>query len=353
MQLAINTVNPLKLVAKMQAQELSEPAAAQEKTAHTFPGAVHVQDAAVAKDFALNTYTQPSYPRTLVVWADGNGGKRLDDGPCTAAIGYHDPLSGEWEVHITVSHHPSWTEASLIAIQEACRAAATLADHVDHLIVFSNAQEVLTNLEKSRDLSWGRDEILVERVLQAARDLEELGIQIDLHFVPSRPYVVEGQKRVQRLSRKYKKKAMAVAPKALLEYDIYFLPIRLKHQQHKDAKEELEVLLRSCLEDAKAAGKVGPLSSLKHEWRFEARRLRREAKIKYMRMREQEGKPLKPTDSERAILRAQKRRPRKASGELKEEEDITIDAEERILEWKDIYQELASSSWEDRRGLKR
>ena len=327
--------------------------AAQEKTEHTFPGAVHIQDAAVAKDFAFSTYTQPSYPRTLVVWADGNGGKRLDDGPCTAAIGYHDPSSGEWEAHITVSHHPSWIEASLIAIQEAFLAAATLADHIDHLIVFSNAQEVLTNLEKSRDLSWGRDKILVERVLQAARDLEELGMQIDLHFVPSRPYVVEGQKRVQRLSRKYKKKAMAVAPKALLEYDIEFPPIRLKHQQHKDTKEELEVLLRSCLEDAKAAGKVGPRSSLKHEWRFEARRLRREAKRDYRKMREREGKPLKPTDSEIAILRAQKRRLGKASGELTEDEEVIINAEENILGWKDIYQELAGRPWENRRPLKK
>ncbi|KAI4625539.1 hypothetical protein J4E80_002671 [Alternaria sp. BMP 0032] len=352
MQLAINTVNPLKLVAKMHEHESFEPAAAQEKTAHTFPGAVHIQDAAVAKDFALNTYTQPSYPRTLVVWADGNGGKRLDDGPCTAAIGYHDPLSGEWEVHITVSHHPSWTEASLIAIQEAFRAAAAMADHVDHLIVFSNAQAVLANLGKSSDLLWGRDEALVESVQQVARKLKEKGMQVDLHFVPNRTKI-EGHRRVQRLSRKYKKKVMAAAPKQLLEYDINFSPIRLKHQQHKNAKEELEVLLRSCLEDTKAAGKVGPRSSLKHEWRFEARRLRREAKIKYMRMREQEGKPLKPTNSERAILRAQKRRPRKAFGELTEDEEVIIDAEEKILGWKDIYRELAGSSWEDRRALKK
>ncbi|KAI4712669.1 hypothetical protein J4E89_002937 [Alternaria sp. Ai002NY15] len=352
MQLAINTVHLPKLVAKMQAQEFFDSAAAQEKTAHTFPGAVHIQDAAVAKDFALNTYTQPSYPHTLVVWADGNGGMRLDDGPCTSAIGYHDPLSGEWEAHITVSHHPSWTEASLIAIQEAFRAAAAMADYIDHLIVFSNAQAVLANLEKSSDLSWGRDEVLVERVQQAAKKLMVKDVQVDLHFVPNRTKI-EGHRRVHRLSRKYKKKVIVAAPKELLEYDIDFPPIRLKHQQHKDAKEELEVLLRNCLADAKAASKVGPRSSLKHEWRFEARRLRREAKIKYMRMREQEGKPLKPTDSERVILRAQKRRPRKAFGELKEEEDITIDAVEKILEWKDIYQELAGSSWEDRRGLKR
>ncbi|KAI4645277.1 hypothetical protein J4E93_006077 [Alternaria ventricosa] len=237
-------------------------------------------------------------------------------------------------------------------MEEAFRAAATLADHIDHLIVFSNAQAVLANLEKSRDLSWGRHEALIERVQQVARKLKERGMQIDLHFVPNRTKI-EGHRRVQRLSRKYKKKVMAVAPKELLEYDINFSPIRLKHQQPKDAKEELEVLLRSCLEDAKAAGKVGPRSSLKHEWRFEARRLRREAKIKYMRMREQEGKPLKPTDSERAILRAQKRRPRKASGELKEGEEVTIDVGEKIMEWKDIYQDLAGSSWEDRRGLKR
>ena len=351
-QLAINTVNPLKLVAKMHEHESFEPAATQEKTAHTFHGAIYIQDAAVAKDFALNTYTQPSYPRTLVVWADGNGGKRLDDGPCTAAIGYHDPLSGEWEAHITVSHHPSWIEASLIAIQEAFRAAATLADHIDHLVVFSNAQQVLMNLEKSSDISWVRDEVLVEGAQQGARKLKEKGMQVDLHFVPNRTKI-EGHRRVQRLSRKYKKKVLAVAPKALLEYDIDFPPIRLKHQQHRDAKEELEVLLRSCLEDAKAAGKVGPRSSLKHEWRFEARRLRREAKRDYRKMREREGKPLKPTDSEIAILRAQKGRPRKASGELKEGEEITIDVGEKILGWKDIYQELAGSSWEDRRGLKR
>ncbi|KAI4605984.1 hypothetical protein J4E83_010250 [Alternaria metachromatica] len=352
MQLAINTVNPLKLVAKMHEHESCEVAAAEEKTAHTFPGAVHIQDAAVAKDFALNTYIQPSYPRTLVVWADGNGGERLDDGPCTAAIGYHDPLSGEWEVHITVSHHPSWTEASLIAIQEAFRAAAAMADHIDHLIVFSNAKEVLANLGKSSDISWGRGEALVERVQQAAKKLMGKDVQVDLRFVPNRTKI-EGHRRVQKLSRKYKKKVLTVAPKALLEYDIDLPPIRLKHQQHKDAKEELEVLLRSCLEDAKAAGKVGPRSSLKHEWRFEARRLRKEAKREYRKMREREGKPLKPTDSEIAILRAQKGRPRKASGELKEEEDITIDAEEKILEWKDIYQELAGSSWEDRRPLKK
>jgi len=352
MQLAINTVNPLKLVAKMHEHESFEPAAAQEKTAHTFPGAVHIQDAVPSTKFALNTYIQPPSPRTLVVWADGNGGKRLHDGPCTAAIGYHSPLSGGWEVHITVSHHPSWTEASLIAIHEAFRAAGTLADHIDHLIVFSNAQEVLANLEKSSDLSWGRDEALVERVQQAAKKLMVKDVQVDLHFVPNRTKI-EGHRRVQKLSRKYKKKVLAVAPKALLEYDIDLPPIRLKHQQHKDAKEELEVLLRSCLGDAKAAGKVGPRSSLKHEWRFEARRLRREAKRDYRKMREREGKPLKPTDSEIAILRAQKRRPRKASGELKEGEEVTIDAEEKFLGLKDIYQELAGSSWEDRSGLKR
>ncbi|KAI4949122.1 hypothetical protein J4E91_005586 [Alternaria rosae] len=337
----------------MQAHASSDPFIAQEETRSSFPGVIHIQDAIAAKDFALNTYTQPSCPRTLVVWADGNGGKRLDDGPCTAAIGYHDPLSGEWEAHITVSHHPSWIEASLIAIQKAFRAAATLADHIDHLIVFSNAQAVLANIGKSRDLSWGRDEILVEMVLQTARDLKEWGMQIDLRFVPSRPYVVEGQKRVQRLSRNYKKKVMAAAPKELLEYDINFSPIILKHQQHKDAKKELEVLLRSCLEDAKAAGKVGPCSSLKHEWRFEARRLRREAKRGYREMRERKGKPLKPTALERVTLRARKRRLRKAPGELKEDEEFTIDAKEKILGWKDIYQELAGSSWEDRRLLKR
>ncbi|KAI4646535.1 uncharacterized protein J4E79_010598 [Alternaria viburni] len=351
MQLAINTVDPLNLVAKMQAQELFDSATAQEKTAYTFHGAIHIQDAAVAKDFALNTYTQPSYPRTLVVWADGNGGKRLDDGPCTAAIGYHDPLSREWEVHITVSHRPSWIEASLIAIQEAFRAAATLADHIDHLIVFSNAQKVLANLEKSSDLSWGRDEALVERVQQAVRELKEQGMQVDLHFVPNRTRI-EGHRRVQRLSRKYKKKVMAVAPKELLEYDINFCPIRLKHQQHKNAKEELEVLLRSCLEDAKVAGIVGPRSSLKHEWRFKARRLRKEAKREYKKMREREGKPLKPTDLERATLRTQKGRSRKAPGKT-ENEEFAIEAGEKILGWQDIYQELAGSSWEDRRGLKR
>ncbi|KAI4957211.1 hypothetical protein J4E86_005684 [Alternaria arbusti] len=336
MQLAINTVNPLKLVAKMHEHESFEPAAAQEKTAHTFPGAVHIQDAVPSTKFALNTYIQPPSPRTLVVWADGNGG----------------PLSGGWEVHITVSHHPSWTEASLIAIHEAFRAAGTLADHINHLIVFSNAQEVLANLEKSSDLSWGRDEALVERVQQAAKKLIVKDVQVDLHFVPNRTKI-EGHRRVQKLSRKYKKKVLAVAPKALLEYDIDLPPIRLKHQQHKDAKEELEVLLRSCLEDAKAAGKVGPRSSLKHEWKFEARRLRREAKRGYREMREREGKPLIPTDTERAILRAQKRRPGKASGELTEDEEVIIDAEEKILGWKDLYQELAGSSWEDRWALKK
>ncbi|KAI4926642.1 hypothetical protein J4E85_006936 [Alternaria conjuncta] len=334
----------------MQTHASSDPAVPQEETKSSFPGAIHIQDAVAATEFALNSYTQPPSPRTLVIWADGNGGRR--DDPCTAAIGYHDPLSRDWEVHITVSHHPSWIEASLIAIREAFCAAATLADHIDHLIVFSNAKEVLANLGKSSDISWGRGEALVERVQQAAKKLMGKDVQVDLRFVPNRTKI-EGHRRVQKLSRKYKKKVLTVAPKALLEYDIDLPPIRLKHQQHKDAKEELEVLLRSCLEDAKAAGKVGPRSSLKHEWRFEARRLRREAKREYRKMREREGKPLKPTDSEIAILRAQKGRPRKASGELKEEEDITIDAEEKILEWKDIYQELAGSSWEDRRPLRK
>ncbi|KAI4657912.1 uncharacterized protein J4E78_006301 [Alternaria triticimaculans] len=328
MQLAINTVKPLKLVAKMHENESFDPAVAQEETKSSFPGAIHIQNAVAATEFALNSYTQPTSLRALVIWADGNGGRR--DDPCTAAIGYHDPLSGEWEAHITVSHHPSWTEASLIAIQEAFRAAAAMADHIDHLIVFSNAQEVLANLEKSSDLSWGRDEALVERVQQAAKKLMVKDVQVDLHFVPNRTKI-EGHRRVQKLSRKYKKKVLAVAPKALLEYDIDLPPIRLKHQQHKDAKEELEGLLRNCLEDAKAAGKVGPRSSLKHEWRFEARRLRREAKRDYRKMREREGKPLKPTDSEIAILRAQKRRLGKASGELTEDEEVIIDAEENIL----------------------
>ena len=272
-----------KVASTMQAHASSDPAVAQEETKSSFPGAIHIQDAVAATEFALNSYTQPPSPRTLVIWADGNGGKR--DDPCTAAIGYHDPLSGEWEAHITVSHHPSWTEATLISIQEAFRAAATLADHIDQLIVFSNAQEVLMKLEKSSDISWVRDEVLVEGVQQAARKLKERGMQVDLHFVPNRTKI-EGHRRVGILSRNYKKKVLAVAPKELLEYDIDFPPIRLKHQQHKDAKEELEVLLRNCLEDAKVAGIIGPRSSLKHEWKFEAGRLRREAKREYRKRRE-------------------------------------------------------------------
>jgi hypothetical protein len=223
-----------------------------QESLYPYPNQIHIQDRPTAKAFAESISHQPIPTSTLTIWADGSASP-IPNHPCAGAISYIHPLTYTRTESVAVSHLSSSTTSEILAIWEAFRHAASLTSHFDSLTVFSDAQNALYMLLV--DNSSEAQDLIRDIIMWANRFYDE-GIRVDLRWTP-RDVHVEAQKRVDGLSRAYRRIAALVAPAEVLEFDVAFLPISFAPQPEIEAIGLLREALRDVWEDALARGAVG------------------------------------------------------------------------------------------------
>jgi hypothetical protein len=248
---------------------------------YPYPNQIHTQDRPTAKAFAETTSRQPTLPRTLTIWADGSASP-IPNHPCAGAISYIHPLTITRTESVAISHLSSSTTSEILAIWEAFRHAASLTSHFDSLTVFSDVQNALCMLLVDNS-SEAQD--LVRDIIMWANRFYDEGIRVDLRWTP-RDVHVEAQKRVDGLSRAYRRIAALVAPAEVLEFDVGFSPISFAPQPEVEAIGFLRGALRDVWEDALARGglrerkKVSEGKERKSEWQ----RIKRDKRITKIEM---------------------------------------------------------------------
>jgi hypothetical protein len=250
---------------------------------YPYPNQIHIQDRPTAKAFAETTSRQPTLPRTLTI--------------CAGAISYIHPLTITRTESVAVSHLSSSTTSEILAIWEAFRHAATLTEYFDNLTVFSDAQNALCMLLEDNS-SEAQD--LVRDIITWANRFYDEGIRVDLRWTPRNVHV-EAQKRVDGLSRAYRRIAALVAPAEVLEFDVAFLPISFSPQPEIEAIGFLRGALRDVWDDALARGALGERKKVserkerKPEWQRierDKRATKAESSVKRMEKEEMRRKRL-------------------------------------------------------------
>jgi hypothetical protein len=262
-----------------------------QESLYPYPNRIHIQDRPTAKAFAESISHQPIPTSTLTIWADGSASP-IPNHPCAGAISYIHPLTHTRTESVVVSHLSSSTTSEILAIWEAFRHAATLTEYFDNLTVFSDAQNALCMLLV--DNSSEAQGLVLDITVWANRFYDE-GIRVDLRWTP-RDVHVEAQKRVDGLSRAYRRTAALVVPAEVLEFDVVFLPISFAPQPEVEAIGFLRETLRDVWDDALARGALGERKKVsegkerKSEWQ-RINRNKRATKIEMsVKRREKEEK---------------------------------------------------------------
>jgi ribonuclease HI len=272
--------NSIKKMSSPTAHISNTPEYSQESL-YPYPNRIHIQDRPTARAFAESISHQPIPTSTLTIWADGSASP-IPNHPCAGAISYIHPLTHTRTESVAVNHLSSSTSSEILAIWEAFRHAATLTEYFDNLTVFSDAQNALCMLLV--DNSSEAQGLVLDIIAWANRFYDE-GIRVDLRWTP-RDVHVEAQKRVDELSRAYRRMAASVVPAEVLEFDVAFLPISFAPQPEVEAIGFLGETLRDVWEDALARGAIGERKKASEgkELRVDFRRIERDKRATKIEM---------------------------------------------------------------------
>lgn len=190
---------------------------------YPFPHSIFISPKPPARTFAHSIHHLGSISRTLTIWVDGSACLPPNSSslPCAGALLYIDPITQQWQEQITISNLSSPTNAKLVALCLASECAAKLTDHFDHMLVFTDSQQLLLVLKINKlEVVKNFDGLLFDRVLTLADTFVDAGIQVDLHGLPGR--CVEAHRRVDSAARKYWLLASEGRRQGLLKVEIAF-----------------------------------------------------------------------------------------------------------------------------------
>jgi ribonuclease HI len=142
---------------------------------------------------------------------------------CASAGRYVDPMSRIWKEFVTFNTLPYGSnyslEAEFIAMCEAFRFACAQSEHFDHLSIFSDSHSILHGIRNSSAFTSLLSPKLLSGLLRYANELHDLGIDVELRWVPAHSKI-EGNERVDGLVRQYRKAAertlAQVSPQAVI-----------------------------------------------------------------------------------------------------------------------------------------
>ena len=181
---------------------------------YPFPNEVIIERRAPAIDFARHAFSRGRIDRCFVIWVDGSVQPRLPrkrEVISASAVGWLDSSSSAWIESVTLSGLEHSTacvmQAELTAIREAFRIAYDRVDEFDRLTIFSDSQPVLKGLRDQSTFSFLPGKGVMDDVLWYANRLYDLGLNVELRWVPGHSHV-KGNERVDKLARRSRKLAV-------------------------------------------------------------------------------------------------------------------------------------------------
>ena len=197
---------------------ISQPLGAlQMDSLYPFPDDIIIGDRSSALEYGCGIFKQGSIERCLVMWVDASvtkfppkkGANRL----AASAVGYLDVLTERWIELVTLNTLCYGTqfalEAEFIAINEAFRVASKLTENFDRLIILSDCQNILKGLRGKSRFSSLTTPGLVDALFLYANSFYDLGITVELRWVPSHSSV-EGNERVDELAKQIRRSAQSI-----------------------------------------------------------------------------------------------------------------------------------------------
>jgi ribonuclease HI len=176
----------------------------------SFRGSVWIKPSKDALEFACELSEYKQIPNTLVLWVDGSTSYTPKNGAAWSgsAVVYYDSTVEQWaEYGFTMSTGDN-NSAELLAIAEGLKIAI---GHVQgdctktDIVLFSDSQTSLGYIyELYKPPGKMEHEILLERIFMRSEELEELGVKLELHWVPGHKGIL-GFKRADMLSRRCQK----------------------------------------------------------------------------------------------------------------------------------------------------
>ncbi len=168
---------------------------------YSYAKSIRTKSKREATTFARTIYSQAPN-RTLAIWIHSTVSADLRNEPCAIAVGYNMPSTSAWNTQVTIVHYTTRNEAGLLAIGEALRVAIspTITEHVDSVLIFSDARHILKNMRMGSPFGLVKDRWLLEDICRLAGELDKNGVMLELHWVPIHARV-EGHQRVRCCSQ--------------------------------------------------------------------------------------------------------------------------------------------------------
>lgn len=178
---------------------------------YPFPDHIFIEERPVATQYSHAIFERGIIDRCLVIWVDASVDASADARPPTrranrisaSAVRYLDLSSQDWMEFVTLNTLQYGTkfsfEAEFIAVHEAFRIACKLTDDFDRLVILSDCQQVLRGIRSG----WGYTSLsnrdLHSGLLSYANLLYDLGITVELRWVPAHSSI-EGNEQVDQLA---------------------------------------------------------------------------------------------------------------------------------------------------------
>jgi hypothetical protein len=233
---------------------------------YPFPEHIIIQDRSNATEYGCTIFEEGMIERRLVVWVDGSVGKyprtKKANRLATGVIKYLDFSSKTWKELVTFNTLKYGTayslEAEILAIHEAFRVACKLADHFDHLLVFSDCQSFLQGLKLQSKHERLSNRKLIPSFLTYANALYNEGITAELHWIPARS--MKGSNQADKLAKKFRRLEIKARADIILDQvtvDPSSYDIDLSSSNIDPSTKELlrQVLLQSSLQIVRATPK--------------------------------------------------------------------------------------------------
>jgi ribonuclease HI len=199
---------------------------------YPYPDNIFIQDRLLAIQYGHYIFEQGMIERCLVLWVDGSverfprvkEAKRLT----AAAVRYLDFSSKNWVELVTLNTLPYGSkfalEAEIIAIREAFRKACELNNDFDRLLIFTDCQSILQGIQSKSTFSFLSDRDLITSLFMYANMLYNVGITVELRWVPAHSSV-EGNERVDELAKRFRRAARSILAKEQPELILRYVTI--------------------------------------------------------------------------------------------------------------------------------
>ena len=180
---------------------------------YPFPDHIFTQNRKSALQYSNAIFKQGIIPRCLVIWVDASVAGARTPSACrliTSAVRYLDLITKRWMEFVTfntLSYGSQYAfEAEFVAVHEAFRLASEFTGDFDRVVIFLDNQAVLHGLKKKSTFPGISRSEFVNGLLRYANSLYDLGITVELQWVPAHS-AVEGNERVDKLATGYRRTA--------------------------------------------------------------------------------------------------------------------------------------------------